>query len=86
MVVYVTVYCESIKQELKFKPISECRYDERLKTKSEESTHLTYTGLLGALEHLKIKTRLMEEKKKKFMTLVEMYTCSNTDLGRKSKK
>jgi hypothetical protein len=71
MIVYVTVYCESIKRELKFKPISECRYDERLKTKSEESTHLTYTGLLGELEHLKIKTRLMEEKRKKFMTLGE---------------
>ncbi len=26
----------------------------RLKTKSEKSTHLTYTGLFGELEHLKI--------------------------------
>jgi hypothetical protein len=31
------------------------------KTKSEESTLLTYTGLLGELEHLKIKTRLIDE-------------------------
>ena len=41
-------------RELKIKPISECRYDERLKTKAEESTRLTYTGSIGELEHLKI--------------------------------
>ncbi len=35
--------------------------DERLKTKSEKSTSVTYTGLLGELEHLKIKTRLINE-------------------------
>ncbi len=58
----MVVYCESIKRELKIKPISECRCDESLKTKAEESTRLTYTGLLGELEHLKIKTRLMDEK------------------------
>ncbi len=40
----------------------ECRCDERLKTKDEESTRLTYTGFLGELEHLlKIKTRLIDE-------------------------
>jgi hypothetical protein len=39
----------------------ESRYDERLKTKSEKSTRLTYTGLLGELEHLKIETRLIDE-------------------------
>jgi hypothetical protein len=44
------------------KPISECRCNERLKTKSEESTRLVYTGLFGELEHLKIKTRLIDEK------------------------
>ncbi len=38
------------------------RCDERLKTKDEESTRLTHTGLLGELEHLKIKTRLIDEK------------------------
>ncbi len=32
-------------------PISECQCDERLQTKSEESTCLTYTGLIGELEH-----------------------------------
>ena len=31
------------------------------KTKTEKSTRLTYTGLLGELEHLKIKTRLIVE-------------------------
>jgi hypothetical protein len=55
------VYYESIKRELQTRPIYECRSDERLKTKAEESTHLTYTGFLGELEHLKIKTRLIDE-------------------------
>ena len=35
--------------------------DERLKTKSEKSTRLTYTGLFGELEHLKMKMRLINE-------------------------
>jgi hypothetical protein len=48
------VYYESIKREVKTRPIYECRCDERLKTKAEESTRLAYTGLLGILEHLKI--------------------------------
>jgi hypothetical protein len=39
----------------------ECRDDERLKTKPEESTRLGYTGFLGELEHLKIETRLIDE-------------------------
>jgi hypothetical protein len=34
----IVVYYETIKRELKIKPISECRCDERLKTKTEEST------------------------------------------------
>jgi hypothetical protein len=36
-------------------------FEERLKTKAEESIRLTYTGLLGELEHLKIKTTLTGE-------------------------
>jgi hypothetical protein len=56
------VYYESMKRELKTRPIYECRCDERLKTKAEESTRLTYTGLLGELEHLKIETRLIDER------------------------
>jgi hypothetical protein len=54
----IVVYYETIKRELKIKPISECRCDEGLKIEDEESTRLTYTGLLGELEHLKMKTRL----------------------------
>jgi hypothetical protein len=31
-------------------------------TEVEESTQLVYTGLIGELEHLKIKMRLIDEK------------------------
>ena len=55
------VYYESLKRELKTKPIYEFRCDERLKTKVEESTGLTYTLLCAELEHLKIETRLIDE-------------------------
>jgi hypothetical protein len=48
-------------RELKTRPVYECRCDKRLKTKVEESTLLTYTGLFGELEHLKIETRLIDE-------------------------
>jgi hypothetical protein len=56
------VYYETIKRDPKINPNSECRCDERLKTKVEESTRLSDTGLFGELEHLKIKTRLIDEK------------------------
>ncbi len=58
----VVVDYESIKREVKRRLIYEYRCDERLKTKTEESTRLSYTGLLGQLEHLKTKTRLIDEK------------------------
>ncbi len=58
----MVVYYESIKRELQIRPIYECRCDERLKTKVEEFTLLKYTGLDGGLEHLKIETRLIDEK------------------------
>jgi hypothetical protein len=45
----------------KIRPIYECWFDERLNTKVEESTSLTHIGLLGELEHLKIKTRLIDD-------------------------
>jgi hypothetical protein len=51
-----------IKGEVKTRPIYECRCDERLKTKVEESTCLTYTGLYGELEHLQIEKRLIDER------------------------
>jgi hypothetical protein len=38
-----------------------CRWNERLKVKTEGSTSLTYTGFHGELEHLKIETRLICE-------------------------
>jgi hypothetical protein len=41
--------------------VYECRYDERLQTKSEKSTRLVFTGLFGELEHLKIETMLIDE-------------------------
>jgi hypothetical protein len=51
-----------MKRELKIRPIYECRCDERLQTKAKEFTRLTYTGLLGGLEHLQMETRLIDEK------------------------
>jgi hypothetical protein len=56
------VYYESIKRGIKRRLIYEYRYDERLKTKNEESTRLADTGLVVALEHPKTKTRLKDEK------------------------
>ena len=50
-----------MKRKLKTRPLYECRWDERLKTKVEESTSLTYTVLLGELEHLKTEVRLIDE-------------------------
>jgi hypothetical protein len=58
----LVVYYESIKRDLKIKSIYECRCDERLQTKTREVTRLTYTGLAVELEHLKIETRLIDEK------------------------
>ncbi len=58
----INVYYETRKREPKRKPNSECRCDERLNTKVEESTRLSDTELFGQLEHLKIKTRLIDEK------------------------
>ena len=43
------IYIIYIKRELKTRPIYECRCDERLKTKDEESTCLSDTGFLGEL-------------------------------------
>ena len=58
----IFVYYESIKRELKIRCIYECRCDERLQTKTKEFTRLAYTGLVVELEHLKIETRLIDEK------------------------
>ena len=58
---FIVVYYESLKRELKTKPICEFRCDERLKAKVEESTRLGCTLLCAELEHLKIETRLIDE-------------------------
>jgi hypothetical protein len=42
--------------------INDCWCDERLITKAEVSTCLAYTGFRGGLEHLKIETRLIDER------------------------
>ena len=42
--------------------IYECRFDERLKAKAEGSTRLSYTGFHEGPEHLKIETRLVDER------------------------
>ena len=60
--IYLFVYYESIKRELKIRGIYECRCDERLQTKTKEFTRLPYTGLVLELEHLKIETRLISER------------------------
>jgi hypothetical protein len=44
-----------MKQELKRRPIYECRCDERLKDKDEGSARLEYTGLRGGLEHIRLR-------------------------------
>ena len=41
----------------------EYQCDKRLKSKSEGSTRLGYTGLRGGLEHLKIETRLIDTER-----------------------
>jgi len=53
----------------------ECLCDERLKTKDEGSTHLTYTGLCGGLEILEIETRLTDER---FVSVMD--ECENVTL------
>ncbi len=58
----VLVYYKSIKREIQIRCIYKCRCDERLRTKTKEFTRLAYTGLVVELEHLKIETRLIDEK------------------------
>ena len=58
----LVVYYESIKRKLKIKCIYECWWYARLQTKTKEFTRLAYTGLVVELEHLKIETRLIDEK------------------------
>ena len=54
-------YEQQKKREIKGIHLCGCRRNERLKAKTDGSTRLTYTGLRGELEHLKIETRLIGE-------------------------
>jgi len=56
------------KKEKKKKQAPGALRDERLKTKVDESARIACTGLLGELEHLKIKTRLIDEMFASVMT------------------
>ncbi len=56
------VYYKEIKRELKRIHMYGCRCNERLKAKTEGSIFHSYTGFLGGLELLKIKTRLIDER------------------------
>jgi hypothetical protein len=59
---YLFVHYEEIKRDLNRILINDCRCDERLRSKTEGCARLTYTGLSGGLEHLKIETRLIDER------------------------
>ena len=56
------VYYSELKRELNRRPTYEYRCDERLKVKDEGSTRLVNTGLYGGLEHVKIETKLIDER------------------------
>ena len=51
-----------MKRNLNRRLICDFRCDEKLKDESKGSTRLGYTGWCGGLEHLKIETRLINEK------------------------
>jgi hypothetical protein len=58
--------------------VYEYRCDERLKTKKEESTLLSDTGLVVELEHLKTKTRLIDVSVRLRWNRFPIYTKINT--------
>jgi hypothetical protein len=70
----------SIDKTIKTRPIYECRCDERLKPKGEESTCLGYTGLIGEPSCCrgtgtpKIETRLIDDK---FASVMGCLLCIN---------
>ncbi len=66
------VYYEWMKWDLQIRPVCECRCDERLHTKVEESTRLGHTGLFGELEHLKMRTRLTNRRE---VSECDWWTC-----------
>ena len=60
--------------KLNRRPMYEYRCDERLKSKVEGSTHLVYTGFHKGLEHMKMETRLINERFPSVMGECVMYT------------
>jgi hypothetical protein len=58
---FLFIYYESTKRKLKTTYICGCRCYEKLQTKTNEFTCLSYTELVLELEHLKIETRLITE-------------------------
>jgi hypothetical protein len=67
--VFIFVHYETIKRDLNKRLIiifsfshRQSKSDERLEPKDDESTCLAYTGWFEELEHLKIETRLIDEK------------------------
>jgi hypothetical protein len=66
---------KTMRWEVKKRLIYDCRCDERLKGKVEESTRLTYTGWIGELEHLQIETRWIDEMFTSVMGEYVKYCC-----------
>ena len=62
MILLLLFYYEQINRDLKRILIYECQCNERLETQDEGSTRLSYIGLRGGLEYLKIETRLRAER------------------------
>jgi hypothetical protein len=58
----IFVYYEETKREIHRILTYECQCDEKLRVTDEGSTRLVYSGLNGGLEHLKIETRLRDER------------------------
>ena len=70
------VYYSSTTRKLNKRLICECRCCERLKAKDEGSTRLPYTGWWGGLEHLKIETRLINERFASVMVWSGRHRCA----------
>ncbi len=72
------VYYGTMKRQINNRLIHEYRCDERLKAKTEGSTRLSHTGLIWGLEHLKIETRLIDERFASVMgecVILTIYRC-----------
>ena len=65
-----TVDQSQIKRDLKGIHICGCRWNERLKGNTDESTLLGYTGSHGELEHIQIETRLIGESFECVMVII----------------